>query len=88
MNFLYDYFPVVFVAAIVSLLGLLIWVTVEDSKRWEAFRVEHKCKIVAHVSGSTSTAIGFSTSGNMTVMPITTPEKTGWLCDNGVTYYR
>ena len=72
------------IIAAVALLALAIWAVVEDSRKWEAFKVAHNCKVVAHVRGSTH--VGMSSSGNMVVMGES--DKTGWLCDDGVTYYR
>jgi len=74
----------IFIIAAIALLALGIWAAVEDSRKWEAFKVARNCKFVAHVRGSTH--VGMSTSGNMVVMGES--DKTGWLCDDGVTYYR
>jgi hypothetical protein len=84
----YIFHPVTLIGGIVLLMGLWVVASINESREWEAFKLAHKCKVVAHVSGSTTTAIGFSGSGNMTVTPIHIPEKTGWQCDDGVTYYR
>lgn len=65
-------------------LALGIYGSVQKNKRWEAFRTEHACKIISR--STPSTGVGLDTAGNMSVMTI--EGKTGWLCDDGVTYYR
>ena len=64
--------------------ALTIWAVIADSNEWEEFRNAHHCKIVS--MESSSTALGVSGSGNAVVMSV--PGKTGWLCDDGITYYR
>jgi hypothetical protein len=78
----------VVVALLLATICLMVAAAIHEKKQWEVFRTAHACKIVAQVSGSSTTAIGFSSSGSMTVTPIAIPAKTGWLCDDGVTYYR
>jgi hypothetical protein len=80
--------PVTLIGGIALVIAIAIYAEIQDNREWEAFRTAHKCKVVAHVSSSSTTAVGFSSSGNMTVTPIHIPSKTGWLCDDGVTYYR
>ena len=68
----------------IVLIGLSVVLAVEDSKAWNKFKVDHHCKVVAQVSPSNG--IGVSSSGNL----VTTYEsgKQGWLCDDGITYFR
>lgn len=74
--------------ACVALIGLVILAAIEDGRKWDAFKVEHKCKAVAHIKGDVFNTFGTDTKGNMTVGVGSTPDKTGWLCDDGITYYR
>lgn len=67
----------------IAMIGCFYLMLIEAEK-WEEFKVEHKCKVVAHIRGSTST--GFSSSGN--IVTVQEADKTGWLCNDGVTYYR
>jgi hypothetical protein len=87
-----DFFPGgvvgLVIASVVGLLALAIYASAQENKRWEAFKVAHNCKVVAHIKGHTDIAPGFSSSGNVTFTTISTPDKTGWACDDGVTYYR
>ena len=59
-----------------------------SAKKWEAFKVAHACKVVAHIDGSTSTTIGVSGNGQATVGVGSTSAKKGWLCNDGITYYK
>lgn len=84
------------VLAFLVLLALLIpatfYVAEEDRKQWDAFAVQHACKKVGELSGSTETAVGFGVTANgkagQVVTTTSTPSKTGWLCDDGITYWR
>lgn len=60
----------------------------EDARHWRDFSAEHNCKQVTKIEGTVSNSYGFDSNGNMTVGIVSTPPKTGWLCDDGVTYYR
>jgi hypothetical protein len=74
--------------AVVALLGLLIWGAVVESRQWSEFRVAHNCKVVGKTSPSTGVGFGMGGNGQMGTVIATTPGKTGWLCDDGVTYWR
>ena len=92
LDWIEDNFPGGLGGALLIFSALLIAVfvvgAVQEEREWDSFKVAHQCKVVAKVDGSSSTAIGFSTSGNMVVTPVYTPGKTGWLCDDGITYYK
>jgi len=79
----------VLVLAIIVLI-IAIMGSIEESKRWEQFKVEQNCKIVAHIDGSIHTGIAPIVGGNggVGVVIASTPSKDGWLCDDGVTYYK
>lgn len=74
--------------AIVAVLGVTIYAIVKDSQEWETFKAAHSCKVVAKVKGNTFNTVGTDFKGNVTVGIASTSDKTGWLCDDGVTYYR
>lgn len=75
-----------------ALIPLLIWALIEENKQWEAFSVSHECKVVGQMSGSVQSGVGFGTGVNGqagTVITTTSiPSKTGYLCNDGVTYWR
>lgn len=72
------------VAAMVG-LGYLVY---QEHKAWEQFLVEHNCRVVARISGSTGVGPTIGANGNIGVATISVPGKTGWLCDDGITYFR
>lgn len=76
------------VIVVIVLLVLAIVGTVESNKKWEAYKVAHHCKVVAHIDGDVVPTFGNSSSGSMVVGVGSTPDKTGWLCDDGMTYYK
>ena len=71
------------VVAIV-LLGLGAWALVVDAKDWEVFRVSHECRIVGKMHGEMINT--FDAKGNVGIG--FTSGKTGWSCNDGVTYWR
>lgn len=77
---------VIFLITVVGVAALvaLVWALVVEAREWESFKQQHHCKVVAKISGSTFNTIG--SDGKIGVG--TTPSKTGWACDDGVTYYR
>lgn len=75
---------IIFGAIAVALVGLSVWAVWVDGAEWNEFRELHECKVVSRESSST--ALGVSGSGNAVVMSV--PGKTGWLCNDGITYYR
>lgn len=79
-------------AFVALLLGVMIWAAVVEENQWQAFKATHDCKVVGKTTSTTST--GFQTvigpNGQVGMGPVTTvtPSKTGWLCNDGVTYWR
>lgn len=61
-----------------------------EQRAWLIWASEHACKVIGHMEGSTDTGIGPSTGGNggVAVVTVTTPSKTGYQCDDGMTYWR
>lgn len=76
--------PWVIGAVIIAGLALLLWASVLDARQWAAYKVAHKCHVTAKVSSSTFNT--FDAKGNIGVG--TVPAKTGWTCDDGITYFR
>lgn len=72
---------------IAAIIGC-IWLSIEEHKQWEEFKAAHACKIVAKVRGEVLTTVGSDSKGNAIIGTTTTADKTGWLCDDGITYYR
>jgi hypothetical protein len=69
-------------------LVLLVIAGIHEQREWNAFKISHKCKVVAHVDGDTFNTYGIGGDGKMTVGIGSTSAKDGWLCDDGITYYK
>ena len=80
------------IASCIALIALVVVSSAEEQKRWDAFAVEHKCKLVEHRKGDVlvTTATTVNPNGGVSVTPMTTmtPDKRAFLCDDGVTYWR
>ncbi len=64
----------------------------KEQVKWDSFFVEHNCKQVGFVEGGVQAVLapvvgtnGYVHTGLATVV---TPDKTGYYCDDGVTYWR
>lgn len=66
----------------------LSFACLDSYKRWEQFKIDHNCKLVSHISGDVFNTIGTDAKGNVSIGVGSTPDEEGWLCDDGVTYYR
>jgi hypothetical protein len=80
----------VLIVAILVALVLSAYFGIQEAQKWNQFKQEHNCQVVSKISGSTSTGLAPVIGGNGGVAMVSTytPGKTGWLCDDGVTYYR
>lgn len=76
------------VTAIIAFVALVAYVAHEDHLRWEKFARENDCKVVATISDGIGTGIGMDAKGNPTLTTVYVPEKKGWKCNNGHTYFR
>ena len=56
-----------------------------EQRAWEDFLVAHQCRVVS--KSKDSTTIGIGTNGT-TIIVTPVPGVTGYLCDDGITYYR
>jgi hypothetical protein len=77
----------VLAAIFVGAIGLLVvgvWALVVDVRDWEAFKASHECRIVGKMHGEMINT--FDTKGNIGIG--FTSGKTGWSCNDGVTYWR
>lgn len=74
------------------IVPLLVIAIIQDYKEWEEFKVTHNCKKIAHVDGNIQNGVGYGLTTNGTFGVITTitstPDKTAWECDDGVTYWK
>jgi hypothetical protein len=76
------------VAIMCAIVGGIIYLAIEEAKQWEAFKIAHHCKITAHIDSEIFTTVGPSSNGGVAVGVGSTSAKTGWLCDDGITYFK
>lgn len=75
------------VSLFILLPGIAYLIYLNEAE-WKAFSAEHNCKVVAKISGSVFNTYTVGQNGQMQMGVGSTPDRTGWLCDDGVTYYR
>lgn len=73
---------------VVGLFVLMYIAAKADAEQWEAYRVKHECRVVGTMRGDTSVGVGLSSNGQVTTVVTTTSDKTGYACNNGLTYWR
>ncbi|MGX1957076.1 hypothetical protein [Serratia proteamaculans] len=87
-----EFFKVLGVIGVAGVFGLLLCLLVlaaaAESREWEKFKSDHNCRITGKMDGDVNVGYGVSTSGNAVTTINTTPDKTGWTCDDGVTYWK
>lgn len=71
-----------------ALLAATIYGVYIDNRQWDAFSQAHHCKLVSHMDGSNALTTGIAGNGQVVVGSTYIPGKDGYLCDDGVTYYR
>lgn len=79
-----DFVEKTIAALMVMLIGIVVWLCVTESAEWNRFKVAQHCRVVGKTSGST----GFGVGSNGKTVTTYMPGKTGWFCDDGVTYWR
>jgi hypothetical protein len=75
-------------ALVLAMFGGLVALMVADDNQWQAYKAAHACKVVAHVTGDVFSTVAPTSNGGIAVGVGTTSGKTGWLCDDGITYFR
>ena len=83
-----------FIAFLLSFVIFLFWgvvhFSIKEQKEWNAFKIAHNCEVIGKKKGQLQTTVMPISGGNggtgvgMTV----TPDTTGYLCDDGITYWR
>lgn len=75
----------VIASVIIGVIVLCVFAYNESVERqnW----LNSNCKIIGKVSGSSTVATGVSSNGNVTVTPVYIPGKTGYQCNDGLTYW-
>ena len=70
-----------------ALLTGYIWLASEKEREWDTFIAEHHCKLIEQTGSTTSTGLGIG-SGKTGAVMLSTPGKKGYLCNDGVTYWK
>lgn len=73
---------------ILAITGGAVFVAIAEERDWDQFRVSHSCRVVGKTSSTTSSGWAFGGKGGGGPVVTTEPGKTGWLCNDGVTYWR
>jgi hypothetical protein len=91
-----DWFPT-FLAGVMGLgfIGALVFVFIaagREHHRWEVFAKDHECRVVERRKGDVDTTvapiIGTNGSVSFATAVTSTPDKTAYLCNDGVKYWR
>ena len=75
-------------AVIVAVIGLIFYAAVQENREWEAFAAAHECRVIGHMTGSSTSSIGVSSNGQTVVTPVYIPGKIGYACNDGLQYWR
>lgn len=73
---------------IAACLAAIVYLSYQEGEKWGSFKLQHNCKVVAKVSGDILPTYSIGPNGQFITSWTTTPGKKGWLCDDGITYYR
>ncbi|HXI41604.1 MAG TPA: hypothetical protein VNH83_16600 [Bryobacteraceae bacterium] len=86
-----DTWPILaLIAAAIALLILIGRLAINDQARWNRFAASHACHVVERMSGDAATTVAPIVGGNggVAVGIAVTPDKTAYLCDDGIKYWR
>lgn len=76
------------IVLLMALTILGIYALVLNERSWQEFKVAHHCKVVGRMKGDFHTVTTVNAKGQVGVGTAYSGDKTGWLCDDGVTYWR
>lgn len=80
-------FPGIVIIVLV-IVGVVAYASYKDQQRWDMFSKTHHCRLVSHSEGSSALTTGIASSGHVVIGSTYIDGKNGYLCDDGVTYYR
>ncbi|EPI4835756.1 hypothetical protein ACS5OB_004698 [Klebsiella quasipneumoniae] len=72
---------------VMSVLVALVLASDQKEQEWRDWATEH-CKVIEKREGATTTGVGVSLKGQAGVFIGGEPDQTGYLCDDGVTYWK
>lgn len=77
---------------IVLVIALMTWAMIHDARQWEKFKAAHNCKVISRTASTVvptvTTSVGADGQVSTGITSVYVPGKTGYLCDDGVTYWR
>jgi hypothetical protein len=59
-----------------------------DEQEWREYSAAHACRPVAKIHSLIDPVTGIGIDGAVTFATASGPDQTGYLCNDGVTYYR
>ena len=68
-----------------AVAGVVVWV---DSKEWSEFSVAHQCRKVGEVKSKVAPTLSVGGKGQVVMGNTYISGSTGYLCDDGITYWR
>ncbi|WP_439223109.1 hypothetical protein [Klebsiella pneumoniae] len=72
---------------VMSVLVALVLASYQKKQEWRDWATEH-CKVIEKREGATTTGVGVSLKGQAGVFIGGEPDQTGYLCDDGITYWK
>ena len=76
----------------IAMIAFAVAGALVEEKQWQQFAADHDCVKVEQIKGNVLTGVGYgmTTNGTMGTVVTTTvePDKIGWRCNDGVTYWR
>ncbi len=78
-------------AITVLVLAVMFLAAVADlqkKKEWEAFKLANDCKVTSRIDGDVLPTVAIGADGKAAYGITATPTKTGWTCNDGVTYFK
>lgn len=86
------FWPLFWTGVVLGLFALLFAASAHEAKQWAQFKVDHKCRVTQEMQGDLNVGVTTTTgqNGYVSVSPVitTSPDKVGWLCDDGITYWK
>ncbi|EMO3565025.1 hypothetical protein AB8S42_24150 [Klebsiella pneumoniae] len=78
---------VALLGGVISVLVVLVLASDQKEQEWRDWATEH-CKVIEKREGATTTGVGVSLKGQAGVFIGGEPDQTGYLCDDGITYWK
>lgn len=91
IDHLEEWWPLYIICAVImGLLWLMLHFAMLDQAQWERFSSAHECHVVERMSGDVMTTVApiVGSNGGVAIGVTATPDKTAYLCNDGVKYWR